>query len=263
MVFYGLATQEQQQLLLLQRHAMMEHRLQQQQQQQQQQSPTSPSQSRSRQISVYLSDAKPAAFNFGVNPEAAALCTNSSNLPTLRGSVSSGTASSSSPTVLTPSSAASSTPPPAPATTTRTSFMISDILDSPGSRSRSCNSSAGGVIDKASASFRAYSDEPSNGRDSPGSVVSDDAEAKERDNREDSVGASDSDVERSSQSGESWPRSCMCMVYLNLHGLVSDAFVAVACFLTLLPFLLCRQFTGHETWKEETTEGSVLSWAGV
>lgn len=198
MVRYGLATQGQQQLLLLQQQyaSMMEHRLQ--QQQQQSPAPASPNQSRSRQINcVYLTEAKPATFSFGINPEAAALCTNSSSLPT-RTSISSGNASSSSPTVVTPSgNTASSTPPPAP---TRTGFMISDILDSPSSR-RACSTSSNvsAPAEDVGAGYRAYSEDPSNGRDSPRSIVSDDVEGKER---EDSVGASDSDVERSGQSGK-------------------------------------------------------------
>lgn len=53
--------------------------------------------------------------------------------------------------------------------------------------------------EEVAASYRGYSEEPSNGRDSPRSVVSDDVEGKER---EDSVGASDSDVERSGQPGK-------------------------------------------------------------
>lgn len=200
MVLYGLTTQGQQQLLLLQqRYAMMEHHLQ----QQQQHSPTSPGQrsmkdeqilrSNSRKFNcVYFTDAKPAAFN--LNPEGAALCANSSHLPSHRTFVSSsGSVSSSSPT---PSgNAASSTISPSTTTTTRTSFMISDILDSPSSRSgaRTCSSST--APDESNGG---YCDDPSNGRDSPRSVVSDDAEGKER---EDSIGASDSDVERSGQSG--------------------------------------------------------------
>lgn len=212
MVLYGLNSQGQQQLLLLQqRYAMMEHHLQ----QQQKSPPVSPSQRstkeeqnvRSRQINcVYFTEAKPAAFNFGVNPETAALCTISSNLPTLRncGSVSSsGAASSSSPTVPTPSSgnAANNTPPPV--TTTRTSFMISDILDSPSSRrnARTCSSTSSNAHEEGSRSFGSYCDDASNGRESPRSVVSDDVEGKERDNREDSIG-SDSDMERSGQTGK-------------------------------------------------------------
>lgn len=209
MVLYGLNSQGQQQLLLLQqRYALMEHHLQ----QQKSPSPASPSQRstkeeqnlRSRQIScVYFTEAKPAAFNLGVNPETAALCTINSSLPTLRnfGSISSsGAASSSSPTVPTPSSgnAATNTPPPVP--TTRRSFMISDILDSPSSRSsaRTFSTASSNTHEECN---RSYCDDASNGRDSPRSVVSDDVEGKDRDNREDSIG-SDSDVERSGQAGK-------------------------------------------------------------
>ena len=232
MVLY---TQGQQQLLVLQqRYAMMEHHLQ--QQQQQQKSPTSPAEQRSeqqqqqqqvqglrssRQINcIYFTEAKPLRFG-AVNPETAALCTTSGNLPARRSPVSSsGAASSSSPTVPTsssashggPSSAASSnssssTPAAAapPPSTHRTSFMISDILDSP-PRSRSarpCSTASSSAPEEAGSrrSFGVYCDDASNGRDSPRSVVSDDAEGKERDNREDSIGASDSDVERSGQAG--------------------------------------------------------------
>ena len=193
MVLYSLATPGQQQLLFLkQQYTMMEQRLQ----QQQSPAPASPSQGRPRQINcVYMTDAKPAAFSLGINPEAAALCTSSSNLPT-RSSVSSANASTFSPTLLTPSgSTASSTPPPAPVTTTRTSFMISDILDSPSSRRACSTSSSVSAPAEEIQSYRAYSEDPPNGRDSPRSIVSDDVERKER---EDSVGASDSDVERHS-----------------------------------------------------------------
>lgn len=187
MVLYGLYSQGQQQLLLLQqRYAMMEHHLQ-----QQQKSPTSPGQrssskeeqNRPRQINcVYFTEAKPA-FNFGT--ESAAPCTSSGNLP------------SSSPTVH--AAVATSTP----ATTTRTSFMISDILERSSSRSsaRTCSTascSSSNAPEEAN-SRSSYCEDPS--RDSPRSIVSDDAEAKERDHREDSIG-SDSDVERSGQAGK-------------------------------------------------------------
>lgn len=191
---------------------MMEHHLQ---QQQQQKSPTSPHQGNSKEEQalrprqfncVYLSDGKPATFNFGINPEATALCTSSNSLPTPRSSVSSsGAASSSSPTVLTPSvNAASNTPPPVPAPTTRTSFMISDILDSPSSRSRTCSTASGSAPNEGSGvgSYGSFCDDASTGRESPRSVVSDDVDGKERENMEDSMGASDSDVERSGQAGK-------------------------------------------------------------
>lgn len=219
MVRYGIVTPGQQQLLLLQqRYAMMEHQLQQQQQQQQllQLSPSSPGQKKdseqsplSRQINcVYITEAKPAAFSFGVTPENAGLCTISGNLPTHRSSVSSsGAASSSVPAAPGGNAAlASNTPPPPPAaamTQTRTPFMISDILDSSSSSSRrTCNSTSSsnaGPDEQGSRSYGGYCYDPSSGRDSPRSVVSDDAESKER---EDSVGASDSDMERSSQTGK-------------------------------------------------------------
>lgn len=216
MVLYSLNSQGQQQLLLLQqRYAMMEHHLQ--QQQQKSPSPASPPNMkeeqnlRSRQINcVYFTEAKPAAFSIGVNPETAALCTLSSNLPTLRNSVSvstSGTASSASPTVPTPSSGNAVIRTPPPTTTTRTSFMISDILDhdSPSSRrnARTCSSASSNAPEDGCSGrgFGNYCDDASNGRDSPRSVVSDDVEGKERDHREDSIG-SDSDVERSGQAGK-------------------------------------------------------------
>ncbi len=216
MVRYSLPTSGQQQLLLLQQHfAMMEYHLQ---QQQQQLSPVSPPSQkeiehnlRSRQINcVYFADGKQPTL-FGVNTESAALCTSSSNLPTLRNPVSSrGAASSFSPTtVVVPSansatSSSSSSSAPAPTTTTHTSFMISDILDSPNTRStRTTSASSGAAADEGSGSYAdGYCDDPSNGRDSPRSTISDDADSKERENREDSLGASDSDVERSSQSGK-------------------------------------------------------------
>ena len=213
MVLYINSQGQQQLLLLQQRYAMMEHHLQ--QQQQKSPSPASPpsikeeQNLRSRQINcVYFTEAKPAAFNFGVNPETAALCTLSSNLPTLRNSVSvstSGTASSASPTIPTPSSGNAATRTPPPATTTRTSFMISDILDSPSSRrnARTCSTASSNAPEEGCSSrgFGNYCDDASNGRDSPRSVVSDDVEGKERDHREDSIG-SDSDVERSGQAGK-------------------------------------------------------------
>lgn len=232
MVLYTPPQGQQQLLVLQQRYAMMEHHLQ--QQQQQQKSPTSPAGQRSeqqqgqglrssRQINcIYFTEAKPLRFG-AVNPETAALCTTSGNLPARRSPVSSsGAASSSSPTVPTSSSAShggpsssttssssSSTPAAAvaPPSTHRTSFMISDILDSP-PRSRSarpCSTASSSAPEEAGSrrSFGVYCDDASNGRDSPRSVVSDDAEGKERDNREDSIGASDSDVERSGQAGNS------------------------------------------------------------
>ena len=86
--------------------------------------------------------------------------------------------------------------------------MISDILDSPNPRSctRTVSGSSTGVAgDEGSGNFRGYCDDSSSCRDSPRSVISDDADCKgrdERENREDSLGASDSDVERSGQAGE-------------------------------------------------------------
>lgn len=260
MVRYGISAQGQQQLLLLQQHyAMMEHHLQ--QQQQRQHSPASPSQKttkdeqnlRSRQINcVYLTDAKPATFSF-VNPEAVALCTTSSNLPTVRSSCG---AASTSPTVLhTPSggNTVANTPPPAPATTTtRTSFMISDILDSSpnsrcGRRTCSTTSTVSAPDEGSVAGYGACNDDPTNGRDSPRSVVSDDAEARERENREDSTGASDSDVERSGQGGR-------CSVIANLP------MQCCSHFFFLLP---SRKLSGDEIRKEKTTKSTVLSWPGV
>lgn len=176
---------------------------------------------RSRRIHcVYLTDAKPAtSFNLAVhNTEAAALCTSSSNLPAMpsgssRDNVSScGAASSSSPT----GSGATGTPSPAPAASTNvfrqqqhTPFMISDILDSSNTRSssssvRSTTCSASSVGTALDEGRNSCCEDLSNGRDSPRSTFSDDVDCKEeRDKREDSLGASDSDTERPNQAENS------------------------------------------------------------
>lgn len=52
------------------------------------------------------------------------------------------------------------------------------------------------------SSYGSFCDDASTGRESPRSVVSDDADGKEREHREDSMGASDSDQERSGQAGK-------------------------------------------------------------
>ena len=224
MVRFNLPCNQKQVLPLQHRHNMMEHHLQ----LQYQSSHTSPVLRRSAQEGseqdyrarriqcVYLTDAKPTStFNLGVhNTEAAALCTSSTNLPTKpsgnsRGSnmSSCGTASSSSPT----GSGTTGTPSPAQAGSTNifpkqqqqqhTSFMISDILDSSNTRCSSTRniSCSATAMDEGRSS---YCEDLSNGRDSPRSTFSDDVECKEeRDKREDSLGASDSDTERPNQSG--------------------------------------------------------------
>lgn len=256
MVRYGLNTQ--QLFLLQQQYAMMEHHLQ-----LQQKSPTSPASQkdaelcRPRQINcVYFTEAKPAFSLGGMNPETAALCTISSNLPTLRSCVVAAS-SSSSPTLkmVSSGSAANSTPPSAPTgTTTRTSFMISDILDSPSSRSaRNSSTTSSAPEETSSRSYGGYCEDPSNGRDSPRSVASDDVEGKERENREDSIGASDSDVERSGQAG-GYAIGVVPSMCANNYSWQ---------YLILFPSFSCRKLFGYAAWKKETAKSTVFSWTGV
>lgn len=221
MVRFNLPSNHQPVLLLQHRHNMMEHHLQQHYQpstspvllQRSAQEGSEPD-CRARRIQcVYLTDAKPAnSFSLAVhNTEAAALCTSSSNLPVVpNGSnrdtnlSSCGAASSSSPTG-TPSPASSSTNVLRQQQQQHTPFMISDILDSStntrSSNARTCSSasSTGTALDEGRTSC--CEDLP-NGRDSPRSTFSDDVDCKEeREKREDSLGASDSDTERPNQTG--------------------------------------------------------------